>query len=497
MSAWVMFAAAAALGLACTAVFRAVAGRVGLVDKPDGRRKEQAQPVALAGGLGVLLGGLLALLVVAAASTEVAAVLLADPARAASLAAAATVIALVGMVDDALNLRARHKLVGQMVAILILILGGGYLIEEVTVFGWHLPLGVGLGVPVTVFWFLAAVNAINLLDGMDGLLGTVGLLVCGTLAAIAFAASQPFAGWVGTAMAGALLGFLWFNYPPASVYLGDCGSMLIGLVVGALSISANLKGPAVGIMVPACLLVLPLMDTTAAVVRRKLTGRGLAQADRAHLHHVLQKRGWTRPRVLVVVAVLGGLAGGGALVSTYQNNDYVALAAAGAVVLILITTGLFGTAEVRLVQERAKAAVRGAVGRGHPVELSVRLQGSADWAGVWAKLVLAADALDLLQLRLDVNAPAWHEQYHGRWDRRAVPAPSELDVWRLELPVFGHGQVIGRLSVAGVRESAPVSELLGGLSAVLVEAERAAACELPAKAPPSAAPRPRLLPQAV
>ncbi len=478
MSAWVMFGLAVVAGLLATYVCRTVATRCGLVDKPDGRRKTQDRPVALAGGLGVLFGTLLALAAAGLAVPAVGAELLADPYRAGSLAVAAVVIAVVGLLDDAVNLRARYKLAGQLGAVLTLVVFGGYRIDTVSVFGWHLELGLAYGVPATVFWFLAAINAINLLDGMDGLLGTVGLLICGTLAAMAFAVGQPFAGWVATAVAGSLLGFLYFNYPPASVYLGDCGSMLIGLVVGALALQATLKGPAVAILVPACLLVLPLMDTTAAVVRRKLTGRGLANADRGHLHHVLLRRGMSRPRVLALVAALGLVAGGGALVSTYQSNDALALGAAAAVVLILVAGGLFGTSEARLVRERTKAVVRAVVGRGVPVECAVRLQGTADWSGVWAKLVVAADRLDLLSVRLDVNAPAWHEQYHGRWDRRAVPAPAEADVWRLELPVFGHGQVIGRLSVAGVRETAPVSELLAGLSGVLAEAERAAQGEL-------------------
>lgn len=479
MLAWQVFVIAVLAGLGATWLFRAVATRIGLVDKPDGRRKVQAQPVALAGGLGVLVGSLVALAGVAAADAALRAELLANPARAASLAIAAIMIALVGLLDDAVNLRARYKLAGQLAAILVLLIGGNYLIDRVTLFGWHFELGLVFGVPFTVFWFLAAINAINLLDGMDGLLGTVGLLICGTLAAMAFAAGQPFVGWVATAVAGALLGFLWFNYPPASVYLGDCGSMLIGLVVGTLSIQATLKGPAVAILVPACLLVLPLMDTTAAVLRRKLTGRGLAIADRAHLHHVLLRRGMSRPRVLALVAALGLVAGGGALVSTYQNNDALALGAALAVVLILVASGLFGTAEARLIRERTKAVVRAAVGGNRPVEVSVQLQGTAEWARVWSKLVQAADRMELLQVRLDVNAPAWHEQYHGRWDRRAAPAPSEQDVWRLELPVFGHGQVIGRLSVAGVREAAPMADLLAGLSAVLTEAEHDAGGELP------------------
>lgn len=465
-----VFGLAVGFGLAAVAMTRAAAVRIGLVDRPDGRRKLQLRPVAVSGGIGVLIAAILTLTVAGALFPEIAEAFLAEPARTLSLLAAALMIATVGLLDDLVNLRARYKLVGQFAAVLLLVFPGGFRIEYVSLLGAQVPLGY-VSVPVTVFWFLAAINALNLLDGMDGLLGTIGLIIFAALAWMAFAAGHPFAGWVAVALAGGLVGFLRFNLPPATVYLGDCGSMLIGLVVGAVALESCLKGPAVAIVAPAALLVLPILDTAAAIVRRKLTGRGLAVSDRGHLHHVMLRRGLTRGRVLAVVAALGVVSAGGALIGTFLQNDLLAVLSAAVVALILLTSGLFGTAEVRLIKERTTAVYRAAVGYHPHVELSVRLQGTGDWAEVWRRLLAAADDLDLRSVRLDVNAPAWHEGFHGRWDRKAGPDDA-TDLWRLELPVFSHGQLIGRLTVAGLRvDNVPFTAQLAQLAQLVADAE--------------------------
>src|SRR5207247_2395036 len=132
-----------------------------------------------------------------------------------------------------------------------------------------------------------------------------------------------------------------------------------GLVIGALAIPASLKGPAtVALGAPVAILVLPMLDTTAAVIRRKLTGRGLATADSGHLHHVLQRNGLTVRRVLALVAGLGLVASAGALATTILHNDLFAFVAAFGVVVTLVATGLFGHAEFRLIWKRLRAAVR-------------------------------------------------------------------------------------------------------------------------------------------
>jgi len=467
-----LVALGAALGLALTRAARDVAARNGMVDSPDRRRKTQVAPVPVGGGVAVLLAALAALAAVALGNPDVAEALTADPRKSLALLAAAVLIAAVGLLDDRYNLRARYKLLGQTAAILVVVVGGDFVIHRVSVLGVAVELG-GFAVAVTTLWLLACVNALNLIDGMDGLLGTVGGIALVSLAVIAVITGNVFAAAVALALAGAVFGFLWWNLPPATIYMGDAGSMLIGLVIGAVAIPASLKGPAtVALGAPLAILVLPMFDTTAAVVRRKLTGRGLASADRGHLHHVMMRNGLTARRVLVVVAVLGLVAAGGALASTALHNDLFALVAGGGVVVALVAGKLFGHAELRLIRKRLSASFRGLwPARGESWELAVRIQGTVDWDEMWDDLVCVAKSLGVQSLGLDVNAPAMHESYVARW-KHPAPAPEEY-LWRLEIPLFGsHGTPLGRLTVAGRRDDdQPLTDTILTLTKIVETAE--------------------------
>jgi len=463
-------------GFLLTWLGRGIAARVGLVDFPDRLRKVQSRPIPVAGGVAVLAASILALVVTALVVPDVSAGLAAYSRRAFALLAASLLIVAVGLGDDRYNFRARYKLLGQLAAILVLILGGGFLIERVGLFGVMIEFGP-LAVPCTAIWMLACVNALNLIDGMDGLLGIVGGIALASLALIVTMTGYPFEATIAIVFAGAVLGFLWWNLPPATVYMGDSGSMLIGLVIAAVAIPTSLKGPAtVALSAPLAILVLPIFDTTAAVIRRKLTGRGLATADRGHLHHVLMRNGLTVQRVLVIVGVLGLVAGGGALASTALKNDLFALIAAGGVVVALIAGKLFGNAELRLIHKRLAAAVRGVwAGRSarRPWELAIRLQGSADWDHVWEDLTGVAHRLNFQNICLDVNAPVMHENYHARWDQSG--GPSEAFLWRLEVPLFMNGTPIGRLSVSAERDDHSLVDALQVLVKIVELAEVRAA----------------------
>src|SRR5262249_50288950 len=145
------------------------------------------------------------------------------------LGLAALVICVVGVADDFGRLRARQKVLGQLIAILI-VMGSGVMVRHVQLFGLSWDLGV-FAVPFTVLWLLGAMNSLNLIDGMDGLLTTVGTIICSAMVLMAILGGQWATACVAIALVGALLGFLRYNFPPASIFLGDSGSMLVGLVV--------------------------------------------------------------------------------------------------------------------------------------------------------------------------------------------------------------------------------------------------------------------------
>src|SRR5262249_25828587 len=236
-----IFGISCVLSLIVNWAARGLARRLGLVDKPDGHRKLQSDAIPLAGGIAIftvivaIIGGLMA------ASADWRFTVLNHGTLGLGLLLSGGIIILLGVADHALGLRGRQKLAGQIVAAGVLV-ASGLSIEKVQLLGIEIDLGL-FAVPLTMFWLVGAINSLNLLDGIDGLAGTIGLVLSSALAVMAFMNGHNSIALVATIMAGSLVGFLRFNLPPATMYLGDAGSMLIGLAVGVMAIRASLKGP--------------------------------------------------------------------------------------------------------------------------------------------------------------------------------------------------------------------------------------------------------------
>ncbi len=480
-----LFAAGLLCSLLLTGFAQGIGRRIGLVDHPDGRRKIHARVVPLVGGIAVFISTVFVLAVAFVIPGPFAGPAGADTRGLIGLLIGSAVICAVGMIDDYRNLRGRYKLLGQAVAVAIVLYSGTH-VKIVTVFSWDFDLG-WMAIPFTVFWLLGAINSLNLLDGMDGLLGTVGTIVCLAFAAMAAMHNHIIDACVAAALAGALIGFLRYNAPPASVFLGDAGSMLVGLVIGVLAIRSCLKGPAtVALAAPAALLILPILDTSAALLRRKLTGRSIFETDRGHLHHCLLKGGMSRTRILLLVSALCLLTVFGALGSIAYRSEILALISAAAVVFILMATGLFGCAEVVLLFKSIRSYAGSVIGSPRTGrEIEVRLQGSAQWGLFWRRLTGYADRLKLRSISLDVNSPAHHEGYHARWCRPAVKLGEEPNCWSAVILLTAWGQTIGQVAVTGHPDAAvPVwqkladlTEITDGIESVLSARETARVAE--------------------
>jgi UDP-GlcNAc:undecaprenyl-phosphate GlcNAc-1-phosphate transferase len=306
---------------------------------------------------------------------------------------------------------------------------------------------------------------------MDGLLSCIGLMICVAMAVIAGLLGNWSVACVSTALAGALLGFLRYNSPPASIFMGDCGSMVVGLTVGVIAIQGSLKGTAtVALTAPLAILTLPILDTLAAIVRRKLTGRSIYAADRGHLHHCLLRSGLTTPRVLLCVLLLSAVTLAGALVSVVWHAEWIAIVSALAVVGILVATRLFGHSEYVLLKKRMVNKFFRGSGEdgGHQVE--VRIQGSADWPSLWHDLTAWADDLNLHSICLDINAPALHEAYLGRWEREGHE-PEDHNAWRAHIPLTAAGHNMGRLEIVGRRDDGSASAKIALLAGLVEDLE--------------------------
>lgn len=452
-----------------TPCVRAVAFRAGVLDYPDNNRKTHNRPTPLGGGVAVLVAtvlGVVAVWLVHRSLDTQSELSLVDLAP---LLGASIVVVVVGLVDDRFSLRCRHKLVWQIVAVGVVI-AAGLRIERLEVLRWTIELE-SLAIPVTLLWLLGTVNSLNLLDGADGFATSIGIVLTGTLAVIAVIVGDGQAAVVACALAGALLGFLVFNFPPSSIFLGDAGSMFIGLVVGVLAIQGHIKGPAVVVLAtPVALMAIPILDTSAAFLRRWLTGRKISAGDRRHLQHILLRRGFGPRGVLLCVSLLCSITAVGALASVVWKNQLFAVVSVLAVLWILRANNLFGTGELTLavsrlntlfgsfvpgiLQRRRKAAFQTRIGR----------RDSRACRRIWATLREFANRHDLSTIRLDLEE-AYGNGETVLWEHRQHT--KTIDNWHTRIPMAAKGVGVGQLELTGSVDGEHACELLSDLRNVI------------------------------
>jgi UDP-GlcNAc:undecaprenyl-phosphate GlcNAc-1-phosphate transferase len=276
------------LAMVVTMAWLPIFGR-GIVDQP-GLRKVHVIAIPRIGGLAMVIGVLVAALVVIPLEPNDRWFLV-----------GAGVLAAFGAADDRLDLDYRIKLAGQLIAILIVVLAGDAQIHSVTL-DERLMLPQWVSIPLTVLFLVGITNAINLADGLDGLAGGTTFLCFGALAMLAHGSGQIVTAALSLAFAGAILGFLRFNTYPASVFMGDAGSQLLGFAVGVLSLRATQSGTsALSAATPILLLALPILDTLSVMVQRVTEGRSPFSADKNHIHHKLLALGFDHHEAVMVI----------------------------------------------------------------------------------------------------------------------------------------------------------------------------------------------------
>jgi UDP-GlcNAc:undecaprenyl-phosphate/decaprenyl-phosphate GlcNAc-1-phosphate transferase len=448
LPAMIAFAAAFCCALVLTPLFGRLATRCGAVDRPDGSRKQQRQPIPLGGGLAVALAACLAGLL--AVATDATTLTGAGPVLW-GLLPAAIVLIVVGVIDDFCSLTGIYKFAGQVLAVSLLV-ANGFQFEMVSFLGYEIPFG-DLAIPFSIFFCLGAINAFNLLDGADGLAGSVGTVVCLTLGIIAWSLRDYVDSVACFAFAGALVGFLRYNLPPARIYLGDTGSMLIGLVVAAVAIDCSIKEQAAfALVVPIAVCAIPILDAAAALVRRVTTGQSVFTPDRGHLHHALLLRGWSVGRTVAFISGLTALTCGGAMLSFFTGHELYAIVTTTGVVAALAGSRVFGHGEARLLASHtrlvARRVLRGPIRRSsRDVENTVQLQGNREWQNIWQALREAAPVYNVAGLRLNVNIPRLHESFYGSWKKSGSDVIE--DPWRIQMPLMSGAQQVGKLSIIG------------------------------------------------
>jgi UDP-GlcNAc:undecaprenyl-phosphate GlcNAc-1-phosphate transferase len=358
LSTIVAFAMAVVIAALSIPIVRRVATDLGAVDVPRDRHAH-ARAVPRLGGIAIVLAFFLPLLILFGFETEVARRFFAEPMRMVGLVVGSLIVSGLGVLDDLRGVRAWHKLWLQCLAGVVAY-ACGFRIEAVTLpLVGHLDMGI-FAVVVTTFWVVAIVNALNLVDGLDGLAGGVAFFACVTNFCVAAMHGDPLVALLSAALGGAVLGFLLFNFSPATIFMGDSGSMFLGYVLATTSImgSSVKSSTTVAILVPLIALGLPLIDTLFAVVRRFLERRPVFSPDRGHIHHRLLAAGINHRRAVLILYGLSILFTTGAIAISIGRNWQVGTALLVLSLAVIGVTRAAGIFQVSLHRWRRRERPR-------------------------------------------------------------------------------------------------------------------------------------------
>jgi UDP-GlcNAc:undecaprenyl-phosphate GlcNAc-1-phosphate transferase len=288
-----------------TPAVREIFLRLGVVDHPDQHRKLHNRPIPRVGGVAIAISYVAAFAILLALRLRAGLIVWDTFPLILKLAPAAALVFVIGFLDDLIRLRPWQKLAGQVAAAVVAYFGG---IQVLGVGGHHFMVW-WLSLPATVVWLVACSNAVNLLDGIDGLAAGVGFVASTTMVIAALFQHNVELALATVPLAACLLAFLRFNFNPATVFLGDCGSLFIGFLLGCFGVVWSEKSATVlGMTAPLMALAIPLLDTAIAIIRRFLRGKPIFGADRGHIHHRLLDQGFTPRRTALLLYGAGTIA---------------------------------------------------------------------------------------------------------------------------------------------------------------------------------------------
>lgn len=301
MKYFYMFFFPALTSFLLTPLVKKLAYKLGAIDVPKDERRLHKKPIPRLGGLAIFTSFLIYSLYYIGFKSNFDGIL-----------AGAAIIVAMGIADDIKELKPKTKLLFQIIAAIVLILYG-IKINYITIpflpgtgsfyIGW-------LGTPITILWVVGMTNAVNLIDGLDGLACGVCTISALSLFGVSIISGRMTVGILSIILSGACIGFLYYNFNPASIFMGDTGSQFLGFTLAAISIQGAIKSAtAVAVAVPILALGLPIYDTLFAMIRRKINNRPIMEADKGHLHHRLLALGYTQKQVAIILYIVSGIFG--------------------------------------------------------------------------------------------------------------------------------------------------------------------------------------------
>src|SRR6266853_1327233 len=354
-----LFLISAATSLTLTPLLRRFCERYRLVDEPLDKRRVHVKAVPRLGGVAIFLSLLVPLSVLLLLNNLLTQTLRPDRRGIVVFLVCGFLVLLLGVYDDLSGANAKVKFAGLTgVAILFYALGGRIVTLSIPFVG-GVTLHPILGFLLTLIWIVGIANAFNLIDGVDGLASGSALFSSLVLLGVALSQGRPVVAVIALALTGALAGFLRYNFNPASIFLGDSGSLFVGFALAALSVQGSQKAStAVAVAIPIIAFGVPVFDTGVAVARRFLSGKPIFQGDREHIHHMLLERGWSQRRVALVLYGVSALFGLSAMLFVNSGNGLTAVVLGVVGVAVVLALGRLRYHEV----DELRASVKRNIG---------------------------------------------------------------------------------------------------------------------------------------
>lgn len=292
-----------------TPFVKKIAFHVGALDMPN-KRKVHTEPMPRLGGIGIYSGFLLGYMLFGEQTPTMNSILIGS-----------FILLVTGIFDDIKPLKASHKLIGQIVAALIVVLYGNILLKDASVFGFYINFGLW-SYPITLLFILGCINCMNLIDGLDGLAGGISSIFFLTIGIIAY-----FQGRIGLSvviafiMLGSTLGFLVHNFHPAKIFMGDSGSMFLGFIIAVITLLGFKTIITSSIIIPLCILIVPILDTICAIIRRKLKGESIGTPDKSHFHHQLLRRNCSVSTAVLIIYLITALFSTASIIWLLVDNE--------------------------------------------------------------------------------------------------------------------------------------------------------------------------------
>lgn len=367
-------------------------------------RKIHKRPIPRLGGIAIVAGCFAPLLALLFIDSGVGILYRAQPHLIVGLLVGGLVIAALGLYDDLRGASAIKKL-GIQLAVAAALWWSGLRIETIaTPILGYAPLGI-LSLPITLLWVVGVINAMNLIDGLDGLAAGVALFAILANFVLALSRGDVLMCLIMASLAGAVLGFLIFNFNPASIFMGDTGSMFLGFVLATSAITTSQKsGATIGILVPLLALGLPIMDTLLAMARRALCGRAIFSADKEHIHHRLMRHLALSHRSTVLVLYgLSSVFALAALALAYANSTRCAIVLCAVAVVVIVVMRNLGASSLRRAHHFPELRRRNQLLRTAVRTSSQQLRVARDAPAIWSALEPIAELLGASHFALDLE----------------------------------------------------------------------------------------------